>query len=115
MLEVYKNDGDIFQTTSVVYNIPFDEAATKIIPLKERRSIAKTATGVFWLFANGLMRNLKKAGIEKTKQSAEDNTKFKNGYPKLTEGRKPQSIAGNCGIRRCTWQAENAPRIYSPD
>lgn len=43
MLEVYRNDGDIHaQTTAVIYNIPFDEAADKDAPrYKERRSVAK--------------------------------------------------------------------------
>ena len=76
MLETYRNDGDIHaQTTSVIYNIPFDEAINKNAPhYKERRSVAKNCNfGVFYgLFPNGLMRNLKKAGIEKTKQECTD-------------------------------------------
>jgi len=84
MLETYMNDGDIHaQTTSVIYNIPFEEAIDKNEPhYKERRAIAKNCNfGVFYgLFPNGLMRNLKKAGIEKTKsECTEIIQNLKNG------------------------------------
>jgi DNA polymerase-1 len=122
MLEVYKNDGDIHsQTTSVVYNIPFDEAANKDNPrYKERRSIAKNCNfGVFYgLFANGLMRNLKKAGIEKNKAECEKIIQnLKNGYPKLTEWQKAAKYqAGNCGYSETALgRRRMLPGIYSPD
>ena len=43
MLETYRTGGDIHaQTTSVIYRIPFEEAADKNAPhYKERRTIAK--------------------------------------------------------------------------
>ena len=89
MLETYMSDGDIHaQTTSVIYNIPFDEAADKNAPhYKEHRSVAKNCNfGVFYgLFPNGLMRSLKKAGIEKTKaECAEIIQNLKDGYPMLS-------------------------------
>ena len=88
MLDTYRNNGDIHaQTTSVIYNVPFDEAVNKDAPhYKEHRSIAKSCNfGVFYgLFANGLMRQLKKAGIDKTKPECETIIQnLKNGYPRL--------------------------------
>lgn len=90
MLEVYQGGGDIHaQTTAVIYGISFDEAADKNAPhYKERRSIAKNCNfGVFYgLFAAGLQRNLKKAGIDKTKAECETIiANLKDGYPCLAE------------------------------
>lgn len=63
MLETYRAGGDIHaQTTSVIYRIPFEEAADKNAPhYKERRTIAKNCNfGVFYgLFPTGLQRTLK--------------------------------------------------------
>jgi DNA polymerase-1 len=122
MLEVYKNDGDIHaQTTSVIYNIPFDEAANKDNPhYKERRSIAKNCNfGVFYgLFANGLMRNLKKAGIEKGKAECEEIIQnLKNGYPKLSEWQEDTKYqASNRGYSETALgRRRMLPGIYSPD
>ena len=57
MMETYKSGGDIHaKTTSVIYKIPFEEAADKNAPhYKERRTIAKACNfGVFFgLFARG--------------------------------------------------------------
>lgn len=70
MIETYKTGGDIHaRTTSVIYKIPFEEAADKNAPhYKERRTIAKACNfGVFFgLFAKGLLHSLKfKAGLKK--------------------------------------------------
>lgn len=122
MLEVYKNDGDIHaQTTAVIYNIPFDEASNKDAPhYKERRSIAKNCNfGVFYgLFANGLMRNLKKAGIVKSKAECEGIIQsLKNGYPKLSEWQEQtKRTASNCGYSETALgRRRMLPGIYSPD
>ncbi len=71
MLETYRNNGDIHaQTTSVVFNIPFEEAIDKRAKhYKERRTIAKNCNfGVFYgLFPKGLQKTLKfKAGLDKS-------------------------------------------------
>lgn len=122
MLETYMNDGDIHaQTTSVIYNIPFDEATDKNAPhYKERRSIAKNCNfGVFYgLFPNGLMRNLKKAGIEKTKAECADIiANLKNGYPMLSswqEATKNEAI--NTGYSETAFGRRRILKgIYSPD
>lgn len=89
MLQTYRNNGDIHaQTTSVIFNIPFNQAVDKNAPhYKERRTIAKNCNfGVFYgLFPRGLQRTLKfKAGLDK---SLEDCTKIianlKAGYKGL--------------------------------
>ncbi|MHB1455109.1 MAG: bifunctional 3'-5' exonuclease/DNA polymerase [Saccharofermentanales bacterium] len=89
MLETYRTGGDIHaQTTSVIYNIPFEEAADKNADhYKERRSIAKNCNfGVFFgLFAKGLQRNLKfKAGLDTSLCDCEIIiNNLKAGYPGL--------------------------------
>lgn len=122
MLDTYKHDGDIHaQTTSVIYNIPFDEASNKNAPhYKEHRSIAKNCNfGVFYgLFPNGLMRNLKKAGIEKTKQECADIIgNLKNGYPKLAEWQtNTKQAASDCGYSETAFGRRRILKgIYSPD
>lgn len=122
MLETYRNGGDIHaQTTSVIYNIPFDEAIDKnALHYKERRSIAKNCNfGVFYgLFPNGLMRNLKKAGIEKTKQECTDIIEnLKNGYPKLAEWQKnTKQDASNCGYSETAFGRRRILKgIHAPD
>ena len=80
MLETYHSGGDIHaQTTSVIYKIPFQEAADKNHPhYKERRTIAKTATSeYFTVIANGLQRTLRfKAGLQTTKRNAKPSSKI---------------------------------------
>lgn len=122
MLETYMNDGDIHaQTTSVIYNIPFDEATDKNAPhYKERRSIAKNCNfGVFYgLFPNGLMRNLKKAGIEKTKAECADIiANLKNGYPMLSSWQEiTKTEAQNAGYSETAFGRRRILKgIYSPD
>ncbi|GLI18389.1 hypothetical protein TSYNTROPHJE_02020 [Tepidanaerobacter syntrophicus] len=89
MLETYRTGGDIHaQTTSVIYRIPFDEAADKNAPhYKERRTIAKNCNfGVFYgLFPTGLQRTLKfKAGLNPTLSECETIIQnLKAGYPGL--------------------------------
>lgn len=122
MLETYMNDGDIHaQTTSVIYNIPFEEATDKNAEhYKERRSIAKNCNfGVFYgLFPNGLMRNLKKAGIEKTKsECAEIIQNLKNGYPMLSTWQDmTKNEAINTGYSETAFGRRRILKgIYSPD
>lgn len=89
MMETYKSGGDIHaKTTSVIYKIPFEQAADKNAPhYKERRTIAKACNfGVFFgLFARGLLHSLKfKAGLNKTLEECEEIIKnLKAGYPQL--------------------------------
>ena len=89
MMETYKSGGDIHaKTTSVIYKIPFEQAADKNAPhYKERRTIAKACNfGVFFgLFARGLLRSLKfKDGLNKTLEECEEIIKnLKSGYPQL--------------------------------
>ncbi|KXG75333.1 bifunctional 3'-5' exonuclease/DNA polymerase [Thermotalea metallivorans] len=91
MLETYRTGGDIHaQTTSVIYRIPFEEAADKNAPhYKERRTIAKNCNfGVFYgLFPTGLQRTLKfKAGINPTLAECETIIQnLKSGYPGLAK------------------------------
>ena len=122
MLETYMNDGDIHaQTTSVIYNIPFEEATDKNAKhYKERRAIAKNCNfGVFYgLFANGLMRNLKKAGIEKTKsECAGIIQNLKNGYPMLSTWQDiTKNEAINTGYSETAFGRRRILKgIYSPD
>ncbi|MDI6604943.1 MAG: bifunctional 3'-5' exonuclease/DNA polymerase [Thermoanaerobacteraceae bacterium] len=91
MLETYRAGGDIHaQTTSVIYRIPFEEAADKNAPhYKERRTIAKNCNfGVFYgLFPTGLQRTLKfKAGLNPTLSECETIIQnLKSGYPGLAK------------------------------
>ncbi len=89
MLETYRTGGDIHaQTTSVIYRIPFEEAADKNAPhYKERRTIAKNCNfGVFYgLFPTGLQKTLKfKAGLNSALSECETIIQnLKAGYPGL--------------------------------
>lgn len=91
MLQTYRVGGDIHAaTTSVIFHVPFSEAADKNTPhYKERRTIAKNCNfGVFYgLFPNGLQKTLKfKAGLDVSKEACSgiiDN--LKSGYPRLTK------------------------------
>lgn len=89
MLQTYRSGGDIHaQTTSVIYNIPFEQAADKNAPdYKERRTIAKNCNfGVFFgLFPRGLQRTLKfKAGLDTSLEDCERIiANLKAGYPQL--------------------------------
>ena len=91
MLETYRTGGDIHaQTTSVIYRIPFEEAADKNAPhYKERRTIAKNCNfGVFYgLFPTGLQRTHKfKAGLNPTLSECETIIQnLKSGYPGLAK------------------------------
>jgi DNA polymerase-1 len=90
MKNTYLAGGDIHaQTTAVIYDIPFSEAADKETPhYKERRTIAKNCNfGVFFgLFAAGLQKTLRfKAGLNMSKQDCEKIiSNLKAGYPGLT-------------------------------
>lgn len=94
MLETYRTGGDIHaQTTSVIFDIPKEQATDKQAPeYKERRTIAKNVNfGTFYgLYAKGLQRTLKfKAGIEKTLEECQEILdSLKSGYPKLAVWQK---------------------------
>ena len=103
MLQTYRNNGDIHaQTTSVIFNIPFNQAIDKNAPhYKERRTIAKNCNfGVFYgLFPRGLQRTLQfKAGLDK---SLEDCTEIignlKAGYKGLETWQR--KVKTNASIR----------------
>ena len=89
MLQTYGNDGDIHaQTTSVIFNIPFNQAVDKNAEhYKERRTIAKNCNfGVFYgLFPRGLQRTLKfKAGLDKSlEECTQIIANLKAGYKGL--------------------------------
>lgn len=89
MLETYRSDGDIHaQTTSVIFNIPFNQAVDKNAPhYKERRTIAKNCNfGVLYgLFPRGLQRTLKfKAGLNKSlEECTQIIANLKAGYKGL--------------------------------
>ena len=90
MLETYLGGGDIHaQTTSVIFHVPFEEAADKNAPdYKERRTIAKNCNfGVFYgLFPNGLRTTLRfKAGLDTPLEACEEIIRnLKAGYVGLT-------------------------------
>jgi len=129
MLETYCQsdsgctDGDIHaQTTSVIYRIPFEEAADKNNEhYKERRTIAKNCNfGVFFgLFAKGLYRNLKfKAGLNTPLSECERIiNNLKAGYPRLT--RWQEEVKKRAEFRRYTetWLGRRRylPNITSQD
>lgn len=90
MLDTYRRGGDIHAaTTSVIFNIPYDQAVDKRAEnYKERRTIAKNVNfGTFYgLFPRGLQKTLKfKAGVEKSVEECEEIIcNLKAGYPGLT-------------------------------
>ena len=106
MMDTYKSGGDIHAaTTSVIFNIPYDQAQDKHADnYKERRTIAKNVNfGTFYgLFPRGLQKTLKfKAGVDKSVMECEEIIRnLKAGYPALV-----------------TWQEETkadaARRMYS--
>ena len=118
MLDTYRQGGDIHaQTTAVIYNIPFDEAADKnTTHYKERRTIAKNCNfGTFFgLFPKGLQRTLKfKAGLNTSLEDCEQIiTNLKAGYPALTQWQK--ETKRRAAFRRYseTWLGR---RRYLPD
>ncbi len=91
MLDTYRRGGDIHaQTTSVIYGIPFTQAADHAAPgYKERRTVAKNCNfGVFYgLFPRGLQRTLKfKAGLDRPLDECEEIIRsLKAGYPALAK------------------------------
>lgn len=90
MLDVYRDNGDIHAaTTSVIFEVSYDEAVDKHVPqYKERRTIAKNVNfGTFYgLYPRGLQRTLKfKAGIDKNVgECAEIIDNLKQGYKRLS-------------------------------
>ena len=90
MMNVYQKNGDIHAaTTSLIFNISYDEAQDKnSTDYKERRTIAKNINfgTVYGLYPIGLQSTLKfKAGIEKSISECEQIIRnLKCGYKKLT-------------------------------
>lgn len=89
MLNTYRTGGDIHAaTTSVIFNIPYEQAQDKHAEnYKERRTIAKNVNfGTFYgLFPRGLQKTLKfKAGVEKSVDECQEIiSNLKAGYPAL--------------------------------
>ena len=89
MMDTYSSGGDIHAaTTSVIFNIPYEQAVDKHAEnYKERRTIAKNVNfGTFYgLFPRGLQKTLKfKAGVEKTVEECDEIIRnLKAGYPGL--------------------------------
>lgn len=106
MLETYRAGGDIHaQTTSVIYQISFEEAKDKQQEhYKKRRTIAKNCNfGVFFgLFPRGLQRTLKfKAGLDTSLEECDQIiANLKAGYPMLTSWQK--EVKERAAIREYT-------------
>lgn len=89
MMNTYRTGGDIHAaTTSVIFNIPYEQAQDKHADnYKERRTIAKNVNfGTFYgLFPRGLQKTLKfKAGVEKSVEECQEIiANLKAGYPAL--------------------------------
>ena len=117
MLETYRSGGDIHaQTTSVIFGVPYAQAADKNDPdYKERRTIAKNVNfGVFYgLFARGLQRTLRfKAGLDKSLSDCEAIiANLKAGYPNLARW---QEQAKQAATRRQYTQTFLGRRRYLP-
>jgi DNA polymerase-1 len=101
MMNTYRTGGDIHAaTTSVIFNIPYDQAQDKHAEnYKERRTIVKNVNfGTFYgLFPRGLQKTLKfKAGVEKSVEECQKIiANLKAGYPALV-----------------TWQEETKADAY---
>ena len=117
MLETYRDGGDIHaQTTSVIFGVPYAQAADKNDPdYKERRTIAKGVNfgACFGLFPRGLRRQLKfKAGLEKSLLECEAIiANLKAGYPNLVRW---QEQAKQAATRRWYTQTFLGRRRYLP-
>ena len=118
MLDVYRDNGDIHAaTTSVIFEVNYDEAVDKHSPnYKERRTIAKNVNfGTFYgLYPRGLQKTLKfKAGINKTvDECAEIIDNLKQGYKRLSLW---QEEAKTEAARRGYTETWLGRRRYIPD
>lgn len=123
MLETYRNNGDIHaQTTSVIFRIPYAQAADKhAADYKERRTIAKNVNfGVFYgLFSRGLQRTLRfKAGLHATLLECETIIgSLKAGYPLLTQwqAQEKRNTAGRQYTETFLGRRRYLPDIRSQD
>jgi len=123
MLETYRTGGDIHaQTTSVIYHIPFEQAADKdASEYKERRTIAKNCNfGTFFgLFPKGLQRTLKfKAGLNTPLSECESIiANLKAGYPALTRWQNETKERASFRRYTETWHGRRRylPNIASQD
>ena len=123
MLETYRKNGDIHaQTTSVIFGIPYEQAADKHAKdYKERRTIAKNVNfGVFYgLFPRGLQRTLRfKAGLHVSLPECETIiTSLKAGYPRLTQWQEQEkrNTAGRQYTETFLGRRRYLPDIRSQD
>ena len=120
MLETYRGGGDIHaQTTSVIYNIPIEQAADKsAAEYKDRRAIAKGCNfGCFYgLFPKGLQRTLKfKAGLDTPLAECEKIiANLKAGYPQLSLWQEVVKRPRCAGTVKHGWAAAGICRALSP-
>lgn len=118
MMDTYKTGGDIHAaTTSVIFNIPYEQARDKhAADYKERRTIAKNVNfGTFYgLFPRGLQRTLKfKAGVDKSvRECKEIIENLKAGYPALTVWQEETKEDAARRMYAETWLGR---RRYLPD
>ncbi len=118
MLDTYRRGGDIHAaTTSVIFNIPYEQAADKHAEnYKERRTIAKNVNfGTFYgLFPRGLQKTLRfKAGVEKTVEECNEIiSNLKAGYPGLTAWQEETKLIAE---RRKYSETRLGRRRYLPD
>jgi DNA polymerase-1 len=123
MMNTYKTGGDIHAaTTSVIFNIPYEQAHDKHAPdYKERRTIAKNVNfGTFYgLFPRGLQRTLKfKAGVDKSVRECEEIIEnLKAGYPALTVWQEETKAEARKRMYSETWLGRRRylPNIRSDD
>lgn len=118
MLKTYRTGGDIHAaTTSVIFNIPYDQAVDKHAPnYKERRTIAKNVNfGTFYgLFPRGLQKTLKfKAGVEKSVEECDEVIRnLKAGYPALVTWQEETKAEA---ARKCYSETRLGRRRYLPN
>lgn len=123
MLETYRSNGDIHAaTTSVIFNIPYEQAKDKNAEgYKERRTIAKNCNfGVFYgLFPKGLQSTLKfKAGLDKSEQECREIIdSLKAGYRRLASWQEETKAEARRKVYTQTWLGRRRylPGIRSDD
>ncbi len=123
MMDTYKSGGDIHAaTTSVIFNIPYDQAQDKHAEnYKERRTIAKNVNfGTFYgLFPRGLQKTLKfKAGVDKSVSECEEIIRnLKAGYPGLVTWQEETKADAARRMYTETWLGRRRylPNIRSED
>jgi DNA polymerase-1 len=123
MLDTYRTGGDIHaKTTSVIYGIPFEQAADKnAVDYKERRTIAKNCNFgiIYGLYPKGLQKTLKfKAGLNTPLLECETIiANLKTGYPALSEWQEETKDKAGRNRYTETWLGRRRylPGIISTD